>query len=48
MQDETREEPHPDPYDDFTVDEEPMPDGRTIRYYRWPADIDDEAADEHV
>jgi hypothetical protein len=25
-----------DPYDDFSVTEEPMPDGRTIRYYAWP------------
>jgi hypothetical protein len=30
-----------DPYDDFTFDEEPMPDGRTIRYYAWPEAVDD-------
>ena len=49
MQDEPTPEPH-DPYDDFTVDEEPMPDGRTIRYYAWPPDIDvdAEAAEDHV
>ena len=34
-----------DPYDDFSVDEEPMPDGRTIRYYSWPDAIDDDEPD---
>jgi hypothetical protein len=32
-----------DPYDDFSVTEEPMPDGRTIRYYEWPGLPEDEA-----
>lgn len=47
MQDEPIRDAH-DPYDDFTVDEELMPDGRAIRYYEWLSDIDEQAVDEHV
>jgi len=26
------------PFGDFEVETEPLPDGRRIHYYRWPAD----------
>ena len=33
----------PPPFDDFEVETEALPDGRMIRYYRWPAGDPDEA-----
>lgn len=37
-----------DPYDDFEVVEERMPDGRVIRYYSWPESVDEQAAEPDV
>jgi hypothetical protein len=42
--DDDRRKPAPDdtsptlPFDDFEVETETLPDGRQIRYYRWPTD----------
>ena len=33
----------PVPFGDFEVETEALPDGRKIRYYRWPAADPDEA-----
>lgn len=31
------------PFGGYTVETEALPDGRTIRYYAWPRDVDGDA-----
>jgi hypothetical protein len=39
------DEPVPHPFGGYSLETETLPDGRTIRYYAWPADTATEPAD---